>query len=49
MKRNLANKDVIIEKLKNEIENLKGTIVTLQKEVHIVLNSILGVRKIGLF
>lgn len=33
MKRNLINKDVIIEKLKNEIEILKGTVETLRKEV----------------
>ncbi|MCP9257316.1 BMA-ATF-6, isoform a [Dirofilaria immitis] len=32
MKRNLANKDVIIEKLKNEIGILKGSIETLRKE-----------------
>ncbi|VDK77455.1 unnamed protein product [Litomosoides sigmodontis] len=32
MKRNLANKDAIIEKLKNEIEILKGTIGVLRKE-----------------
>ncbi|VDK89602.1 unnamed protein product [Onchocerca ochengi] len=32
MKRNLVNKDVIIEKLKSEIEILKGTVETLRRE-----------------
>lgn len=40
MKRNLANKDVIIEKLKGEIEILKGTIETLRREVYTVLDCI---------
>ncbi|CAG9536015.1 unnamed protein product [Cercopithifilaria johnstoni] len=39
MKRNLANKDVIIEKLKNEIENLKGTIETLRRENEMLKSS----------
>ncbi|VDO72480.1 unnamed protein product [Onchocerca flexuosa] len=32
MKRSLVNKDVIIDKLKNEVEILKGTIETLRRE-----------------
>ncbi|OZC05943.1 basic region leucine zipper [Onchocerca flexuosa] len=33
MKRSLVNKDVIIDKLKNEVEILKGTIETLRREI----------------
>uniref|UniRef100_A0A0R3S2P6 BZIP domain-containing protein n=1 Tax=Elaeophora elaphi TaxID=1147741 RepID=A0A0R3S2P6_9BILA len=39
MKRNLASKDVLIEKLKNEIEILRGTIETLRKENEMLKSS----------
>ncbi|EJD74339.1 hypothetical protein LOAG_18332 [Loa loa] len=41
MKRNLANKNVIIEKLKNEIEILKRTVETLRNEVYIIFSCVL--------